>query len=81
VNSQWREPSGSVRFEVQFHTQDSWQAKQQTHVAYRKIQDQRTSVDEVERLRAHQRQVSAKVRIPPGALDIQPFKRERQIGI
>ena len=39
VNSQWREPSTGVRFEVQFHTQESWQAKQQTHEAYKKIKD------------------------------------------
>jgi len=66
-------------FEVQFHTQDSWQAKQKTHVTYEKIQDPRTSVDEVERLRAYQRQVSSEVRIPPGALEIQPFKKKRQV--
>jgi len=76
VNSQWREPSEGVRFEVQFHTQDSWEAKQRTHVAYSKIQDQRTSVNEVERLYAYQRQVSTEVRVPPGALEIQPFKKE-----
>jgi hypothetical protein len=80
VNSQWRAPSAGLMFEVQFHTQDSWRAKQKTHVAYEKIQDARTSVDEVERLRAYQRQISAKVPIPPSALEIQPFKKERQVG-
>jgi hypothetical protein len=80
VNSQWRVPSAGVMFEVQFHTQDSWQAKQKTHLAYEKIQDPRTSIDEMERLRAYQRQVSDEVRIPPGALGIQPFKKERQVG-
>jgi hypothetical protein len=81
VNSQWREPSTGVRFEVQFHTQESWQAKQQTHEAYKKIKDPRTLIDEVEHLRTYQRQVSAEVLIPPGALEIQPFKKERQVGV
>ena len=80
VNSQWRAPSVGLMFEVQFHTQDSWQAKQKTHVAYEKVQNPRTSVDEVERLRTYQRQVSAEVPIPPGALEIQPFRKERQVG-
>jgi len=78
VNSQWREPAAGVRFEVQFHTEESWDAKQKTHAAYEKIQDLRTSVDEVERLREYQRQVVAEVPIPPGALEIEPYKKEGQ---
>jgi hypothetical protein len=79
VNSQWREPSG-VMFEVQFHTEESWEAKQKTHVAYEKIQEPGTSVEEVERLRDYQRWVSAQVRIPQGATDIEPYKKEGQVG-
>jgi hypothetical protein len=77
VNSQWRDPSTSVMFEVQFHTQESWDAKQKTHESYEKIQARGTSIEDVERLRAYQRAVSAEVRIPPGALPIQPYKKER----
>ena len=80
VNSRWQVPSASVMFEVQFHTQESWDAKQKTHAAYEKVEDPRTPLEEVERLRAYQCQVSAEVRVPTGALDIQPFKKERQVG-
>jgi len=77
VNSRWREPSTGVMFEVQFHTQESWDAKQKTHEAYEKIQGLGTSVEDVERLRAYQREVMAEVRVPPGALEIQPYKKEQ----
>jgi hypothetical protein len=78
VNSRWREPSTGVLFEVQFHTQDSWNAKQETHDAYAKIQAAvGTSVEEKERLRTYQCEIVARVPIPPGALDIQPYKKER----
>jgi len=80
VNSQWRETSSDVRFEVQFHTEESWDAKQKTHEAYERIQAPGTSVEEIERLRAYQRQVSGEVRVPPGALEIEPYKKERQVG-
>jgi hypothetical protein len=76
VNSQWREPLTGVRFEVQFHTEESWDAKQKTHAAYERIQEPGTSVEEVERLRAYQRRVSAEVPVPPGALGIEPYKKE-----
>jgi hypothetical protein len=76
VNSQWREPASGVRFEVQFHTEESWDAKQKTHGDYRKIRAPETSVAEVERLRAYQRQVSAEVPVPPGALGIERYKKE-----
>jgi hypothetical protein len=76
VNSRWRDPASSLLFEVQFHTQESWDAKQKTHEAYEKIDTLNVSVEENERLRAHQREVSASVRIPPGALDIQPYKKK-----
>jgi hypothetical protein len=77
VNSRWRDVSTDVMFEVQFHTQESWEAKQKTHTAYEKIQDPRTSVADVERYRAYQRSVSAEVRVPAGALEIQRYKKER----
>jgi hypothetical protein len=81
VNSQWREPSAGVIFEVQFHTEESWDAKQKTHDAYERIQEPGTSVEEVERLRDYQRWASAQVRIPQGALDIEPYKKEGPVGV
>jgi hypothetical protein len=73
INSWWREPMSGLRFEVQFHTQASYDAKQLTHTAYEQIRDPRTPDDEVERLRAFQRDVFGKVPIPPGTTDISPF--------
>lgn len=70
VNSWWREPVSGLFLEVQFHTQASYEAKQLTHAAYERIRDPGTPDDEVESLRAFQREVFGKVRIPPGAADI-----------
>ena len=78
VNSRWRERDSGVVFEVQFHTRESWEAKQATHDAYEKIKSPRTPISEVERLRTYQREVSAAVRIPPGALEIRQYPKEEQ---
>lgn len=75
VNTSWREPSGLI-FEVQFHTPESWAAKQETHDAYEKISNPNTPVADVERLREYQREVSERIPMPPGALDIRPYKKE-----
>jgi hypothetical protein len=75
VNSQWRDPASDLRFEVQFHTNESWGAKQATHWAYEKIRSTSISVEEAESLRTYQREVSATVRIPPDALDIPAYKK------
>ena len=37
INSQWIEPVSGQRFEVQFHTRISYEAKQLTHPAYERI--------------------------------------------
>ena len=34
INSQWIDPESGQRFEVQFHTRISFEAKQLTHDAY-----------------------------------------------
>jgi hypothetical protein len=76
VNSRWRDPASSQTFEVQFHTDESWAAKQQTHVAYELIASATTPANEKELLRDYQREVSASVRIPPGALDIFDYRKD-----
>jgi hypothetical protein len=76
VNSRWRDLATGLSFEIQWHTPESWDAKQKTHEAYEKIGDPTTPVAEVERLRAYQRQISAAVTVPPGALQIPPYKKE-----
>jgi hypothetical protein len=70
VNSWWREPVSGLLLEVQFHTQASYEAKQLTHAAYEAIRDPGTPDDEVERLRAFQREVFDNVPIPPRAANI-----------
>jgi hypothetical protein len=76
VNSRWRHPASGLSFEVQWHTPDSWDAKQKTHDAYEKISDTTRPIAEVEEWRAYQRRVSATVVVPPGAMQILPYKKE-----
>ena len=76
VNSRWLDQASGQLFEVQFHTEQSWAAKQQTHQAYEGIAAATTSVSERERLRVYQRKVSSSVPIPPGALDIPNYRKD-----
>ena len=70
INSRWQVPENSQLFEVQFHTEASYQAKQETHAAYERLRDPATPKDEQERLVEYQRAVNARVPTPPGATDI-----------
>jgi hypothetical protein len=76
INSQWCDPDSGVLFEVQFHTPASWDAKQRTHDTYEKIGNSTTTPEERARFRAYQREVSASVPVPPGALEFLPYKKE-----
>jgi hypothetical protein len=70
INSWWRESDSGQVFEVQFHTQASFEAKQETHAAYERLRTLPEDTEEVRDLRTYQRQVNAKIPIPPGAPDI-----------
>jgi len=70
INSWWREAESGQLFEVQFHTQASFDAKQETHVAYERLRMLPNDTNEVRELRAYQREVNAKIPTPPGAPDI-----------
>jgi hypothetical protein len=70
VNSRWMDPERGVQFEVQFHTPESWEAKQKTHDLYERLSDTRTSPRERARLEREQQQVTASIPVPPGALEI-----------
>jgi hypothetical protein len=74
INSRWRIPGTSQLFEVQFHTQASFDAKEETHSAYERIRSLPDDDEEVARMRAYQRQVTSKVPIPPGAVDIPDYR-------
>ncbi len=61
-------------FEVQFHTQASFEAKQLTHPAYEKLRSPGTPKAEQEDAARFQREISAKVPIPPGATEIADYR-------
>jgi hypothetical protein len=78
LNTRWRDYSHDILFEVQFHTPESWEAKQGTHLAYERIADLRTPPDERVRLRANQAEVSATIPVPPRCMEIPDYRKEGQ---
>jgi hypothetical protein len=81
INSQWIEPSSGQRFEVQFHTRSSFEAKQLTHRAYERLRTQQADEFEKMVLKAFQRKVSAEVSIPSCAADIPDYpERDADAG-
>ena len=70
INSQWIDTESGQRFEVQFHTRISFEAKQLTHPAYERLRTRQPDKFEQMVLEAFQRKVSADVPVPPGASDI-----------
>ena len=73
INSQWIEPDTGQRFEVQFHTRISFEAKQLTHPAYERLRTKQADVFEELVLEAFQKKVTADVSVPPGAADIPDY--------
>jgi len=76
VNTRWQDHGSGCRFEVQFHTQDSWEAKQATHDSYMLTQDVRTPTAERERLRDYQREISSRLSLPAGWQTITDYRKE-----
>lgn len=74
INSRWRIPGTNQLFEVQFHTQASLDAKEETHSAYERIRSLPEDDGEIAQLHAYQRAVTSKVPIPPGAPDISDYR-------
>jgi hypothetical protein len=73
INSQWIEPDSGQRFEVQFHTRISYEAKQLTHNAYERLRTKQADAFEELVLEAFQKKVAADVPVPPGAADIPDY--------
>ena len=73
INSQWVEPDTGQRFEVQFHTRISFEAKQLTHGAYERLRTRQPDKFEQMVLEAFQKKVTADVPIPPGSTDISNY--------
>jgi predicted metal-dependent phosphoesterase TrpH len=82
VNTRWRDPTGHI-FEVQFHTPESYQAKQITHPAYERLRTGSSAEglspeldDERPELEAFQRTVTAHIPIPPNTAGIPNFRKD-----
>ena len=76
INTRWMTPDGN-RFEVQFHTRESYHAKQEvTHDAYERIRNPLTSRAERTELKSFQSEVTSWVLVPDGAENIPDYKRE-----
>ncbi|MFI6292160.1 hypothetical protein ACIBEJ_11295 [Nonomuraea sp. NPDC050790] len=74
VNTRWRTAEGDL-FEVQFHTPESFAAKQETHAAYERLRDPKVSDADKESLEEEQREVSARVSIPEGVEELQDYRK------
>jgi hypothetical protein len=76
INTRWVN-SEAQRFEVQFHTAESFHAKHYvTHTAYERIRDPTRSDEERAEFRAFQREVSSWIRVPDGATDIPDYRKD-----
>jgi hypothetical protein len=73
VNSRWQVPGSGQVFEVQFHTQASLDAKEETHWAYERLRSLPENDEEVRELHAYQREVTSKVPMPRDALEIPDY--------
>jgi hypothetical protein len=78
INSQWCRPETGLRFEIQFHTQESLEAKELTHGAYERI---RVSVTPAERteLEDFQRRANTFLVTPERTVEIRDYP-EKQDG-
>jgi hypothetical protein len=77
INSQWIEPDSGQRFEVQFHTRISFEAKQLTHGAYERLRSKQADVLEDLVLEAFQKKVTAEVPVPSGADGIPDYPERK----
>ncbi|HEY0934585.1 MAG TPA: hypothetical protein VGD91_12680, partial [Trebonia sp.] len=73
INSQWFRSETATRFEMQFHTPESLEAKELTHEAYERIRSNTATPAEVRELETFQRRVNALIAIPPGTDRIKDF--------
>jgi hypothetical protein len=75
INSQWVEPDTGQRFELQFHTRISFEAKQLTHGAYERLRTLEADKFEELVLEAFQKKVTADVPVPAGAANIPDYPK------
>ena len=73
INSQWRRPETGLRFEMQFHTPESLEAKELTHKAYERIRSSQVTPAERDELEDYQRRVNALIASPLSASGIDDY--------
>jgi hypothetical protein len=76
VNTQWRRPETGLRFEVQFHTPESLEAKELTHEAYERIRAPAPPAERLE-LEHFQRTVNALLVTPERTAEIKDFPEKK----
>jgi hypothetical protein len=76
INSQWCIPGTGTRFEMQFHTPESLDAKELTHVAYERIRSRMVGPAEERDLENFQRRVNGFITTPPGTDRIKNYPEE-----
>lgn len=76
INTRWVTPEGQ-RFEVQFHTPESFHAKHEvTHRAYERLRNPSTSDTERRELSDFQREVSSWIPVPGRVTEIPDYKKK-----
>lgn len=81
ISSTWRVPGNGQLFEMQFHTDISYEAQQITYPAYARLRQPMITKAERAELEAFQREVYAKVPVPPGADNIPGYPPHADCGI
>jgi hypothetical protein len=69
INATFRTPDG-LEFEVQFHTQESLDLKQEQHALYEEYRDPATSPERKRELNQQRRKLAEALAVPPGAADL-----------
>jgi hypothetical protein len=76
TNTRWLTPEGQL-FEVQFHTPESYDAKQEiTHKSYERIRSQLTGRSERRELEAFQREVCSWIAVPSDVASILDYEEK-----
>jgi hypothetical protein len=76
INTRWATPDGQ-RFEVQFHTRESHDAKEEvTHFSYERLRNPLTPANERPELHSYQREVCSWIAEPKGVTAIADYRRK-----
>jgi hypothetical protein len=75
INTRWRTLDGGL-FEVQFHTPESFEAKQLTHKAYESLRSPGVSKAVRRKLENFQREVSMCIPEPDGVEEVLNYRKE-----